>query len=144
MKTIGRCKITRKEDVDRLEFDWGKLNFLSDEPTTGATSFSFGIVELAVGKGHTRHNHPGVDEIIYVVSGEGDQMLDDQEPVRVKAGDSIWIPKDIFHSTINQGSEPMKLIVVYSPGGPEQLLRQDPAVKIIPGKEPSAGRSMPL
>ncbi len=132
MKTIGRCKITRKDDVDQLEFDWGKLNFLSDEPTTGATSFSFGVVELAVGKGHTRHNHPGVDEIIYVVSGEGDQMLDDQEPLRVKAGDSIWIPKDIYHSTINQGKEPMKLIVVYSPGGPEQLLRQDPSVKIIP------------
>jgi oxalate decarboxylase/phosphoglucose isomerase-like protein (cupin superfamily) len=130
MKTIGRCKITRKEDVDQLEFDWGKLNFLSDEPTTGAKSFSFGVVELAVGKGHTRHNHPGVDEIIYVVSGEGDQMLDDQEPVRVKAGDSIWIPKDIYHSTINRGSEAMQLIVVYSPAGPEQLLRQDPAVKI--------------
>jgi oxalate decarboxylase/phosphoglucose isomerase-like protein (cupin superfamily) len=130
MKTIGHCKITRKEDVDQLEFDWGKLNFLSDEPTTGAKSFSFGVVELAVGKGHTRHNHPGVDEIIYVVSGEGDQMLDDQEPVRVKAGDSIWIPKDIYHSTINRGSEAMKLIVVYSPAGPEQLLRQDPAVKI--------------
>lgn len=132
MKTIGRCKITRKEKVDQLVFDWGKLNFLSDEPTTGASSFSFGVVELAVGQGHTRHNHPGVDEIIYVVSGEGDQMLDDQDPVRVKAGDAIWIPKDIYHATINRGAEPMQLIVVYAPGGPEQLLRQDPAVKIIP------------
>jgi oxalate decarboxylase/phosphoglucose isomerase-like protein (cupin superfamily) len=131
MQAIGRCKITRKEDVDQLVFDWGKLNFLSDGPTTGANSFSFGIVELEVGKGHTRHNHPGVDEIIYVVSGEGDQMLDDQEPVRVKAGDSIWVPKDIYHSTINRGSTPMTLIVVYSPAGPEQLLRQDPSVKII-------------
>jgi oxalate decarboxylase/phosphoglucose isomerase-like protein (cupin superfamily) len=134
MQTIGRCKITRTDDVDRLEFDWGKLHFLSDEPTTGATSFSFGLVELAVGKGHTRHNHPGVDEIIYVVSGEGDQMLDDQEPVRVRAGDSIWIPKDIFHSTINTGYTPMQLIVVYSPAGAEQALRQDPAVAIISPK----------
>jgi oxalate decarboxylase/phosphoglucose isomerase-like protein (cupin superfamily) len=134
MKTIGRCKVTRKEDVDQLVFDWGKLNFLSDEPTTGAKSFSFGVVELAVDKGHVRHNHPGVDEIIYVVSGEGDQMLDDQEPVRVKAGDAIWIPKDIFHSTINLGNEPMKLIVVYSPAGAEQALRQDPSVNIISAK----------
>jgi oxalate decarboxylase/phosphoglucose isomerase-like protein (cupin superfamily) len=134
VQTIGRCKVTRKEDVDRLEFDWGKLHFLSDEPTTGATSFSFGLVELAVGKGHTRHNHPGVDEIIYVASGEGDQMLDDQEAVKVKAGDSIWIPKDIFHSTINTGTTPMQLIVVYSPAGAEQLLRQDPSAKIVSPK----------
>ena len=131
MQAIGRCKITRKEDVDQLVFDWGKLNFLSDEPTTGATSFSFGLVELAVGKGHTRHNHPGVDEIIYVAAGEGDQMLDDKEPVRVKAGDAIWIPKDIFHSTVNRGATPMQLIVVYSPAGAEQTLRQDPSVTII-------------
>ncbi len=135
MQTIGHCKVTRKEDVDQLVFDWGKLNFLSDEPTTGAKSFSFGLVELAVGKGHTRHNHPGVDEVIYVVSGEGDQMLDDKEPIRVRAGDSIWIPKDIFHSTINRGNEPMQLIVVYSPAGAEQALRQDPAVTIISKKE---------
>ena len=75
-----------------------------------------------------------MDEIIYVVSGEGDQMLDDQEPVRVKAGDSIWIPKDIYHSTINTGNTPMQLIVVYSPAGAEQLLRQDPAVTVISAK----------
>lgn len=135
MQTIGSCKITRKEDVDRLEFDWGKLHFLSDERTTGATSFSFGVVELAVGKGHIRHNHPGVDEMIYVVSGEGDQMLGDQEAVKVKAGDSIWIPKDIYHSTINTGSTSMQLIVVYAPAGAEQALRQDPDVTIISKKE---------
>jgi oxalate decarboxylase/phosphoglucose isomerase-like protein (cupin superfamily) len=132
MQTIGRCKITGNEDVDELVFDWGRIRFLSDESTTGATSFSFGVVSLSVGKGHIRHNHPGVDEIIYVVSGEGDQMLDDQESVRVRAGDSIWIPKDIYHSTINRGLEPMKLIVVYSPAGAEQALRLDPAVTIIP------------
>ena len=30
MKTIGSCVITRNEDVDRLEFDWGTIRMLSE------------------------------------------------------------------------------------------------------------------
>jgi len=134
MKTVGSCAITNHDTVDQLVFDWGKIRMLSEEKVTGATSFSFGYVELEVGKGHIRHNHPDADEIIYVIAGEGDQMLDDQETVRVKAGDSIWIPKGIYHSTVNQGDDIMRLVVVYSPAGSEQALREDPTVTIISAK----------
>jgi oxalate decarboxylase/phosphoglucose isomerase-like protein (cupin superfamily) len=130
MKKIGSCFVTRNEDVDRLTFDWGKIHFLSEEKVTGGKSFSFGLVELEEGKGHIRHNHPTADEVIYVVEGEGDQMLDDQETVSVKAGDCIWIPLGVYHSTINRGAGPLKLIVVYSPAGAEQVLREDPAVQV--------------
>jgi len=131
MKKIGSCVVTRNEDVDQLQFAWGVIRMLSEENVTGAQSFSFGYVELAEGKGHVRHNHPTADEIIYVISGEGDQMLDDKETVRVRAGDCIWIPKGVYHSTVNQGDGPMQLIVVYAPAGAEQVLREDPNVKII-------------
>jgi oxalate decarboxylase/phosphoglucose isomerase-like protein (cupin superfamily) len=87
---------------------------------------------LAKGKGHGRHNHPTSDEVIYVVSGEGDQMLDDAGTVRVKPGDCIWIPKGVYHSTVNRGDEPMVLLVVYAPVGAELALRDDPTVKITP------------
>ena len=132
MKKIGTCVVTRNEDVDKLAFDWGVIRMLSEEQVTGAKTFSFGFVELAEGKGHIRHNHPTADEIIYVLEGEGDQMLDDKDTVRVTAGDCIWIPMGVYHSTVNQGSGPMKLIVVYAPAGAEQALREDPAVTITP------------
>lgn len=131
-KQIGTCTITRNEDVDQLNFDWGQIHILSETSVTGAESFSFGYVELAPDKGHVRHNHPTADEVIYVLAGEGDQMLDDKDPVQVKAGDCIWIPKGVYHATVNRGTEPMRLIVVYSPAGAEQALRDDPAVKIVP------------
>jgi oxalate decarboxylase/phosphoglucose isomerase-like protein (cupin superfamily) len=99
---------------------------------TGAERFSFGIVKLAPGKGHARHNHPGSEEVIYVVSGEGEQMVDDQPPVKVGPGASIYVPADIYHSTVNTGPEPMELIVVYSPAGPERLLREIPGCKVTP------------
>jgi oxalate decarboxylase/phosphoglucose isomerase-like protein (cupin superfamily) len=50
----------------------------------------------------------------------------------VGPGVSIYIPADIYHSTVNTGTETMKLIVVYSPAGPERLLREIPGAKVIP------------
>lgn len=130
MQQLGRGSIVYGEDVDTLDFDWGRIKFLSEPAVTGAERFSFGMVVLAPGKGHTRHNHPGCEEIIFVMSGEGEQMVADQPPVQVRAGASIYIPADIFHSTVNTGWEPLRLLVVYSPAGPERLLRDIPGVQV--------------
>ena len=135
MITVGSCTITRNEDVDRLAFPWGRVHMLSEERVTGASSFSFGYVELEVGQGHVRHNHPTADEVIFMLAGSGEQMLDDRPALPVTAGDCIWIPKGVYHATINRGDEPLKFVVVYSPAGAEQVLRQDPTVRI----EPAAG-----
>jgi len=132
MYRSGDCFITTEADVDSLVFDWGTIHMLCEERVTGAKSISFGTVVLEQGKGHIRHNHPDADEIIFFVSGEGDQMVNDDTPQRCKAGACIWIPKGIYHSTINRGDGPLHLVVAYIPAGSEQALRQDPAVKIIP------------
>jgi len=132
MQKHGSGVITTTDDVDCVEFDWGKIHFLSEPAVTNANRFSFGIVELSQGKGHARHNHPGSEEIIYVVSGEGEQMVDDKPPVKVGPGASIYIPEDVYHSTVNTGTGTMKLIVVYSPAGPERLLREIPGAKVVP------------
>ena len=130
MQKIGNCFIATENDVDKLEFNWGVIHILAKESMTGSGTFSFGHVVLQPGQGHVRHNHPTADEVIYVLSGEADQMLDDEPAVKVKPGDCIWIPKAVYHSTINKGSEPVILIVVYAPAGAEQALWDDPNVKI--------------
>jgi oxalate decarboxylase/phosphoglucose isomerase-like protein (cupin superfamily) len=130
IQKIGNCSITTEADVENLQFDWGIIHMLNREKVTGGKTMSFGTVELQPGKGHVRHNHPTADEIIYVVSGEADQMLDDMPPVRVKAGDCIWIPQGVYHSTINTGNDPIRLIVVYAPAGAEEVLWEDPAVQV--------------
>jgi oxalate decarboxylase/phosphoglucose isomerase-like protein (cupin superfamily) len=129
---VGSGHILYGNDVDSVVFNWGTIKFLSEPLVTGAERFSFGMVVLEPGKGHDRHNHPGSEEIIFVMSGEGMQMVDDQPAVLVRAGASIYIPADVFHSTINTGWEPMRLLVVYSPAGPERLLRDIPGCTVIP------------
>ncbi len=49
MQKLGSGVITTTHDVDCVEFDWGKIHFLSEPAVTDADRFSFGIVELEKG-----------------------------------------------------------------------------------------------
>lgn len=124
------------EDVDAFGFDWGRLSLTVGPEVNGAKCFSGGVVDLPSGQGHARHNHPGAEEIIFVISGEGEQMVEDPDgrPVArpVRAGCTVFVPASRFHSTLNTGSGPMQLFVVYSPAGPERALRDLPDFRIIP------------
>lgn len=131
MDRLGRGYIVYGEDVDTLRYDWGDIKILSEPDVTGSESISVGMVVLAPGKGHERHNHPDSDEILFIISGKGEQMIDDEPAVEVGPGASIYIPKGVFHSTINTGWEPLRLLAVYTPSGPEDVLRGLPDVEIV-------------
>ena len=123
-------------DVDAFGFDWGRLALTVAPEVNGAARFSGGVVDLPSGKGHSRHNHPGAEEIIFVISGNGEQMVEDEKgnPVtkEVRSGCTIFVPESRFHSTLNTGNGPMQLFVVYSPAGPELGLRELPDFRVIP------------
>ena len=124
------------EAVDRFDFDWGHLTVTCGPKVTGASRFSAGVVHVPPGEGHARHNHPGAEEIIYVLEGEGEQMVEDGggNPVteKVRSGCTIFVPESRFPSTLNPGDKPMKLFVVYSPAGPEEALRDLPDFRLVP------------
>lgn len=124
------------KDVEAFGFDWGQLSLTIGPDTNGASRFSGGVVNLPSGQGHTRHNHPGAEEIIFVIAGEGQQMVEDEfgNPIiaEVRPGCTIYVPESRFHSTKNTGGGPMQLFVVYSPSGPERALRELPDFRIIP------------
>lgn len=123
-------------DVDAFGFDWGRLALTVAPEVNGARRFSGGVVDLPPGQGHARHNHPGAEEIIFVISGHGEQMVEDEigAPVTQKVGPgcTIFIPESRFHSTLNTGDAPMQLFVVYSPAGPELALRELPDFRLLP------------
>jgi oxalate decarboxylase/phosphoglucose isomerase-like protein (cupin superfamily) len=123
------------KDVDAFGFDWGRLALTVAPEVNGARRFSGGVVDLPAGHGHSRHNHPGAEEIIFVISGEGEQMVEDEagNPVTRKVGPgcTVYVPESRFHSTLNTGDKPMQLFVVYSPAGPELALRNLPDFRIV-------------
>ena len=134
-KKSRKMIFVEEEDVETQVFDWGRMAWLSEPWVTRADRFSAGIVTLEPGKGHTRHSHPGVEEILYVLEGKGIQRVEvEGRPVErgVGPGVLIHIPADWMHSTVNTGKRPMRIFAVYSPHGPETELRRMKGVKIEP------------
>jgi oxalate decarboxylase/phosphoglucose isomerase-like protein (cupin superfamily) len=127
---------TRPEEVAAFGFDWGQLALTVAPEVNGAERFSGGLVTVHPGMGHARHNHPGAEEIILVIAGTGQQMVEDDEGNQVTEevgpGCTVYVPESRFHSTLNTGATPMTLFVVYSPAGPELALRDLPDFRLLP------------
>ncbi|MED4600520.1 cupin domain-containing protein [Paenibacillus validus] len=132
----GKHFVIETHEVETMLFDWGRIVMTCTPEVTGSAGFSAGIVEMQPGQGHDRHNHPGAEELIYVISGEGEQMVEDASgnPIvyTVASGSTIYVPESRYHYTVNTGKEPMKVFVVYSPPGSEKELRQLPDFRSVP------------
>lgn len=125
-------------DVDAYGFDWGQLSVVLGPQVNGAKTFSAAVVSVPPGQGHARHNHPGSEEIIYILEGQGEQMVEDEtgqpHTEQVRPGCCVFIPESRFHSTLNTGKGEMKIFVVYSPAGPEEGLKALPDFRLIARK----------
>ena len=135
MADSKKLSFVEEQDVETQTFGWGRLAWLSEPRVTAAERFSAGVVTLEPGKGHDRHSHPGVEEILYVLDGKARQMVEidaRQDEREVGPGVLIHIPPDVFHSTINVGKTPVRILAIYAPPGPEADLRRAPGVRIEP------------
>src|SRR5215831_17402351 len=68
-------------------------------------------VEIVPGGSAGRHTHPG-DEISYILSGEGEILMEGQPALKVKAGDGFVVPGGTKHDARNTGTQPLKLVGV--------------------------------
>jgi oxalate decarboxylase/phosphoglucose isomerase-like protein (cupin superfamily) len=122
-------KLVDPASLPTMTFDWGVIKpLVSDD----SAEVSMMHVILLPGKGHERHNHPESDEVLYILAGEGDQMVDDGQPFAVRPGHTVFIPKGAFHSTLNTGYEPMVILAIYAPAGAEQVLKTLPDYREVP------------
>src|SRR5258706_14401033 len=86
-------KLVDRKKVPRKTFDWGLIKPLVAKANTANPAMSLLHVVLLPGKGHTRHNHPDADEILYILAGHGEQMVDDGTPFPVAAGLAALSPR---------------------------------------------------
>ena len=131
-------KLIDPATLPTMSFDWGVIKPLVAGENTDGTAVSMMHVILLPGKGHDRHNHPDADEILYILAGEGDQMVDDSATQKVRPGDTVFIPKGAFHSTINTGYEPMVILAIYAPAGAEDVLKTLPDFQEVAGGDAPA------
>ena len=99
-------------------------------------------VVLLPGQGHERHNHPDADEILYVLAGTRRADGRRRAHFPVGPGQTIFIPKAAFHSTVNTGWEPLAMLAIYAPAGAEEALKGLPDYRELPpGEAPGLVRA---
>jgi len=87
---------------------------LIDRTTSPINQCSLAEEVLPPGASVTTHHHEVIEEIYYVVEGEGVMRIDDEER-EVGAGDAIYIPRFARHTLTNIGNGPMKILLVCGP-----------------------------
>lgn len=131
-------------ETETIVSPWVTAKIMASPHTSGAEKMSAVSLFFDPGQGHARHNHPLSEQLIFVVSGEGEMMIEDDSgrPVKtaISAGSLVTIPQGAFHATFNTGWEPLRILAVYSPAGPEEAMRtSDEFTVLAPGIMPSRG-----
>jgi len=106
--------------------------------TSQLTKGSLGLVEASVppGCGPVAHTHAGEDEIFYMLSGEL-EFLSGEQTFIAGPGDVVFIPRTVRHRFHNAGLHHVKMLFLYTPGGPENIFLEG-------GDEPKPGQTAQL
>jgi len=85
------------------------------DPTRGAKDMAAGTQLLPKGAGIPVHQHPGMDELLYVLDGSGTGLLGEAR-APLEKGSAIYIPTGAWHGAQNPDAELLILWVVAPPG----------------------------
>jgi mannose-6-phosphate isomerase-like protein (cupin superfamily) len=75
-------------------------------------SFFMGMEDIPPGKKIRLHHHPHAEEILFVHRGSGVVRLGSRE-VTVRAGATVYIPRNVSVGLRNTGVEPLSLVFIF-------------------------------
>ena len=96
--------------------------FLVTGEETGGAYFAMEAI-VPPGGGPPAHIHRREDETFYVVEGECGILLG-EDWITARTGDFVDVPRGVVHRFQNQGSEPMRMILTFTPAGLEKFFEE--------------------
>ena len=104
-----------EDDVEETQLPGRKLRWLVRPDTTGSEFCAVNMVRLNPNTTVTpAHSHEASEEIIYIISGSGEVLIDGKVyPIRT--GSVVLFPKKSIHRLRNSGKEEMKVICFFAP-----------------------------
>jgi quercetin dioxygenase-like cupin family protein len=101
-------------DVTADKDPWATVEWLSNEELVGAKDLLMVRATIEAGRSHPFHRHPTREEIIYVLSGQAEQWVEDEYRI-LKAGEMALIPQNAVHGTYNPFDEDVTFLAILSP-----------------------------
>lgn len=115
---------------------WAASDVYTVKAGATQTDGRFGFLEASVppGGGPEPHAHNDQAETFYLLFGEL-EFLDGDRTFTAVAGDFVHVPRGIRHRFKNKTAHTVRMIFMFTPGGPEEVFLRysDPA---RPGEQP--------
>jgi mannose-6-phosphate isomerase-like protein (cupin superfamily) len=93
--------------------------YLVDPATSPSRRLTMGNTTIYPTGSTTGHSHDDMEEVYYVVSGEGIMVVGEDE-YPIKAGDALYVPPGEYHTTIQTGNIPLTVVWVTCKINPEE------------------------
>jgi len=88
------------------------------------TNLHFVRATFPPGEFHDFHNHPGMEEVLYILSGQAEQWIEDEKKI-LSPGDAVYIAKGVVHATFNPFTKPLEFLAVLSPADSSEPMTLD-------------------
>jgi quercetin dioxygenase-like cupin family protein len=108
------ARFVTAKNMEVTQSERGPHHWLSKPGLTECEALMLVRVAMPAGQGHAFHRHPPMEEIIYVVSGQGEQWVGTEKRI-LGPGDCAHIPRDMIHALYTHGSEPLVFLAILSP-----------------------------
>lgn len=100
-------------------YDWGQVEWIYEPDSINSFNvMNIGIYTIHPGKGQNKHIHYGDEQLLYVLSGKGKQLIGDTISLK-EAGSIFHIEAGSIHETTNIGDEPLIELVISIPANYE-------------------------
>jgi uncharacterized RmlC-like cupin family protein len=111
---MPECRVIHPDQLE-TEVCSGAMTRLAgvSETLSGASGIHLAVATIPPGAASTPHHHVNCESAIYVLKGRGRFItganLENELPIG--PGDFIYVPPKSVHQPVNDGTEPMELIV---------------------------------
>ena len=85
--------------------------FLVDPETSPSQRLKMGHTTIYPTGTTTGHTHADMEEVYFVISGEGIMVVGDDE-FPIKPGDGLYVPPGVYHTTRQTGNIPLTVLWV--------------------------------
>ena len=111
---MAECKVVHANELE-VEISSGAMTRLAgvSEGLVGSTGIHLAVATIPPGCASTPHYHVNCESAIYVAKGRGRFVIGDNldNPLTIEQGDFIYVPAEAVHQPVNDGDEPLELIV---------------------------------
>ena len=111
---MTECRVIHPDERE-VEIQSGAMTRLAgvSEGLVGATGIHLAVATIPPGCASSPHYHVNCESAIFVTKGHGLFLSGPnlENPLAIGPGDFIYVPAEAVHQPVNDGTEPLELIV---------------------------------